>query len=95
MKAWFVCDREDIGVLFHAETRGKAKVLGAAEMSFDPLDYIYVYARRVPELDDKPLTIENVEKAQVFDPSPDGQWYRYNPCRCEICKCPSAEGGEE
>lgn len=98
MKAWFVSDDvENFGVLVHAKTRGQAKVAGHYEMD---VDFIHMRSIRVPQLDDKPFTLENVNSAQFFtswddDPgmgysTEDGFFLRedewYNSCQCDICK---------
>lgn len=66
MKAWFVINRQcDEGEVIHAPTKGKAIYNSEA---YREGDFIDIRATRLPKMDDKPLTDENMYMAglQVF-----------------------------
>ncbi len=97
MKAWrvYLVDDPDVGVWVHAETRGQAK---SAALWFDWFSdhdwdtYLYLRAKQVPELDDKPLTMANLKAIGSFlvdydeesEPSTEADWPI--ECRCEMCQ---------
>lgn len=90
MKAWTVSDRsEEWAGLFHAETEGKAKLKGMEEYGLD--DFTEMRAKRIPGLDDKPITHQNALDAgfQYWDDE-NGDYLKpedfQNDCRCDICK---------
>ena len=97
MKAWTVQNRyENWCVLIHAETRGKAKAAGCGEIDSE---FTEVNVRRLPGLDDKPITYENAKEAGFRYTDPDGGIYdedqsEYylrpeeftNYCRCDVCR---------
>lgn len=61
-KCWLVYELgSDFGEFIFAETRGKA--IYRSDVYWDTLDWVAIRAVRVPELDDKKLTQENVEAA--------------------------------
>ncbi len=95
MKAWIVGCEEWV-MLVHAETRGKAKttVMGITGGDYNFTDFS---AKRIPGLDDKPITYQNAKEAgfQYTDLvgteeiDEDGyllEKYFINDCRCDICK---------
>ncbi len=90
MKAWIVEDRFDEWVtLVHAKTTGKAKVEVA---SWFGSDFLSLNAKRLPGLDDKPITYQNAldagfqyttdELGDEFTP----EYQFINDCNCDICK---------
>jgi len=88
MKCWIVGIQDEWCSLVHIETRGKARAW-AARM-YDQ-EFVDLYARRLPELDNKPITHGNA-KAAGFEYE-DESWGGFikpeefiNDCRCEICK---------
>jgi hypothetical protein len=88
MKAWIVYDTSEEWVsLFHADTSGKAKLRGLEEYNLD--SFTDMRAKRLPELDNKPITYQNAKDAG-FEYLDDGgkleAMYFFNDCRCEICE---------
>jgi hypothetical protein len=61
MKAWIVYCGDEWNELTHANTAGKAKVAIMKSIGFD--NYIYLGAKRLPGLDDKPITYQNAKDA--------------------------------
>jgi hypothetical protein len=96
MKAWIVDDGGDCCTLVHAETIGKAKLKGQSALNVDYYDYLYVRAKRIPGLDDKPITYQNAKDAgfqyiDLYGGDSDEDGYLkpelfFNDCYCEICK---------
>jgi hypothetical protein len=90
MKAWIVSDRSDTWAgLFHAETEGKAKLKGLEEYCLD--DYTEMRAKRIPGLDNKPITYQNSKDAgfQYWDDETGDYLIPelfHNECRCSICR---------
>ena len=61
-KCWFVhCKFEDLGEFIFAQTRGKA--IYQSEAYRDTQEWVGIRAVRVPLLDDKEISRENVEAA--------------------------------
>jgi len=95
MKAWQVGEVSfvwrifnDWTLLIHANTREQARNI-AIEVwpELSKPNYIDVRAIRVPELDDKPFTHENLPDGLFKD---DEEYslkdYWVNFCNCEVCK---------
>lgn len=62
MKCWYVHHKDDeFGDFIFAETRAKA--IYKSEAYQDSLDWVLIRAVRVPALDNKKITRENVEAA--------------------------------
>ena len=95
MKAWIVsATSEEWCSLFHANTSGKAKLRGLEEYNLS--DFTEMRARRLPGLDDKPITYQNAKDAGFqygdggYSEDGDGDGHLLpsffsNDCRCEIC----------
>lgn len=102
MKAWNVYLEGEFCGLFHAETRGQAKMAFIDAYGLDVIEFIDVGARRVIELDDKPITYENAKSAGFYARKvgfddyvhADNSWeLEYikkeefiNDCHCKICR---------
>ena len=78
--------------LIHGKTRGKAKynfMRWNPDVWIDNSMWNEIRLRRLPGLDDKPITFENA-KAAGFEYSYDDFDFEsnlfINDCRCEICK---------
>ena len=88
MKAWKVICIYEWMTLMHADTRGKA--INAARNNIYSDDFINFRALRVPALDDRPFTWENVDAAEVgyvdADDLPLQKNEYFNDCPCPICK---------
>lgn len=94
MKAWQVGEASliwriftDWTILIHANTREQArKIARDVWPEQHTPDYINIRAIRVPEVDNKPFTYENLPDGLFKDdeeyPLKD---YWYNFCACEIC----------
>lgn len=63
MKCYYVYPQnEDFGGLVHAETPGKAKVAARRGTDwFDEYDFETLRAKRIPDLDGKPINLENAK----------------------------------
>ena len=62
MKCWFVRQKgDDLGEFVFAQTRGKA--IYDSLVYWDPMIWVEIRAVRVPELDEKKISRENVEAA--------------------------------
>jgi len=90
MKAWLVELPEEFCSLFHAETRGRAK-LKIKECFGLSVDFIDICATRLPALDDIPITYENAKEAkfEYFDQDTGKKLAKeefVNDCHCDICK---------
>lgn len=88
MKAWWVRDiNEDWGIAVHGETRAQAIVRARNVWPDMIFEWVNIRASRMPSLDDKPFTLDNVQGI-IFDPdSEDGALTEfYNECDCPICK---------
>lgn len=91
MKAWVVSYDHEFCSLFHAETSGKAKMLLMGEYGRDG-DFVDYRARRLPGLDDRPITYENAKAAgfeyqdESGDTIPLEELIFTNDCHCDICK---------
>ena len=94
-KAYIARASDDWCGLVHGETPGKAKSRFCANSILESWDFLAVRLRRIPGLDDKPITYENAkaagfefagEEGEPLDPK-----YFENDCSCEICK----KGGEK
>ena len=77
--------------LVHGETRGKAKARFHQEFGFDTWDcWENIRLRRLPGLDDKPITYQNAFDAGfVYEDNEDGDIGPdefVNTCNCSICK---------
>jgi hypothetical protein len=95
MKAWIVFDTsEEWFSLFHAYTAGKAKLRGLEEYNLD--SFTEMRARRIPGLDDKPITYQNAKDAGFeytnggyTEDGDEHGWllpeFFINNCRCKIC----------
>ncbi len=88
MKAWEVMHKqEEWSVIVHADTRGKAIVAG---QSVGADDFIELSARRLPLIDDKPVTkelmIESGWREGLLDSEMSGANDYTFPCGCEHCK---------
>jgi len=89
MKAWIVFYADEYCALFHAETRGKAK-LRMIE-NYGDNDFLAYRAKRLPGLDDKPITYQNAKDAGFEYTQDDSEILApesefINDCRCDICK---------
>jgi hypothetical protein len=95
MKGWIVWWGDDICTLVHADTRGKAKLLGMSILDGD--DFLFARALRAPGLDDKPITYQNAKDAGFqysdggYSEDGDGDGHLLpelftNDCHCDICK---------
>lgn len=97
MKAWRVYEvgEPEMGVWVHAATVGKAKSLALGYDWFSDHDwgtFLYLRAKRVRELDDKPLTMANlkgigcylVDYDEEAAPSTEADWPI--ECGCEVCR---------
>lgn len=99
--AWFVEYWEDEGGVFlHAPTRGKAKVAGVnLYPGYDDLDFTEIRAYRVKELDDLPLTLENLQMYGYCIQDQDGQAVGpgdyVNECHCSNLCMPYAAKEKE
>ena len=89
-KAWFVWVGDpglDWGDFVHGETDSKAKAMFWAEWSSTAEEYTWLRPIRCQNLDDVPLTEENILKhlkGQTYEGEPYTEWYSI--CNCEICK---------
>ena len=93
MKAWIgKYSGEEWVMLVHGETKGKAK---ANFHAWNPdarqwNDFVEVRVRRIPALDNLPLTYDNARDAGFYYQDEDGTplhvIYWVNDCICEICK---------
>lgn len=91
MKAWIVSVPDEFCSLFHAETRGKAKL--AFKKCFD-VEYIEIKAVRLSGLDDKLISFENAAAAGFYYTNPyadrdDSTLLPeefINDCHCNICR---------
>ena len=87
MKAWEVSHRlDDWSIIVHADTRGKAMMIGSS-VAVD--DFIDMRARRLPLMDDKPVTKElMIESGWITgvlsSPTNIGDWVFM--CDCEHCE---------
>ena len=87
MKAWFVWIGDEWGDFVHGETAGKAKSMFWHEWSSMAEEWIYLRPIRRPDLDDVPLTEENILKhlkGQTYEGEPYTNWTPI--CTCEVCK---------
>ena len=89
MKAWKVFCMDEWMTLMHADTRGKA-IQSARDNVDGGESFIDFRAIRVPGLDDKPFTWNNVDAEEVGYVDEDGNPLQeneyFNDCRCSICK---------
>ena len=95
MKGWIVWFGDDVCTLVHADTRGRAKLLGKGILGSD--EFTEMRALRMKGLDDKPITYQNA-KDDGFQYtnggySEDGDEDGYllpelftNDCHCDICR---------
>ena len=89
MKAWeFFPYNREWSTLVHAETRGQA--IAKCQNMYEPLDFVDCRARRVPGLDDKPITFQNAKLAGFeylddWDGDSISPEQFVNDCQCEIC----------
>lgn len=80
----------------HGETRGKAKsnFMRFAPVDTSDLDFRLVRVKRLPAMDDKPFTPENLNAADWHYVDEDGEPLSnanfVNDCRCAVCR-PSLE----
>ena len=82
MKAWFVWAGEPYftwGDYVHAETASKAKAEFMKHW-YGETEWIYLRPHRCPELDDKPITAENIK---IINPE-NNTWFPI--CKCELCR---------
>jgi len=82
MKAYFIWSDNDYqwGDFAHGETASKAKAMFWKKWSYEVEEYIYLRAKRVPELDNKPFTADNIIAATDLE-----DWNLNPTCSCEIC----------
>jgi hypothetical protein len=83
---------EDWCCLIHGATRGKAKAnfQRHAPIIIDTSDFLFIRLRRLPAMDDKPFTPENLNAADWHYVDEDGEPLSnanfINDCRCSICQ---------
>lgn len=87
MKTWLVSPYGDDWVsIVHANTRGQARMKGAA---IDLLDFIDMRATRLPKLDGKLITREAMIEAgwpEEIEGYALDVWGYIADCGCEVCK---------
>lgn len=88
MKAWFVWIMDEWGDYVHGETPGKAKSMFWKEWGDEADEWINLRPIRIPDLDNIPLTRENIAKYQgkrlLGDQDDYGNWWPI--CDCSVCK---------
>jgi hypothetical protein len=89
MKAYKILCYDGWMTLMHADTRGRA--IQAARDNVYPEDsFLSFRALRIPELDDKPFTWENVDAVDIGYLDEDGNMLQeneyINDCPCQICR---------
>ena len=94
MKAWYVFqDNFDgpRGYVLHFPSRNKAKYYASKSYPFEDGDWNSIGARRCPELDHKPITIQSMIEAG-FNMTYEGEPIDALdlPCPCVLCKLKSS-----
>ena len=79
MKAWFVWVGDEWGDYVHGETASKAKSMFWKSWSSEAEEWINLRPRRIPYLDDVPITPESIDET-LWD---------------IICDCPICENERE
>ena len=88
MKAWAVSDeREGLGIIVFAETRGKAKSVGRYASGLDFGEWIDISCRRMPELDgfkNEECCLDWMENKHIYW---NAKWYEDLDCMrsCDEC----------
>lgn len=85
MKAWWIWFDDEWGDYVHGETVSKAKAMFWATWSWEADEWIRLRAKRVPRLDDKPITMEAILEVDHYSEG-DLLHVWYPICTCEICK---------
>ena len=89
MKAWIVSIPDEWGSLVHADSRGKAIAEVRAHVS-NWNDFIDFRAKRIPGLDDIPITWKAAAEAGFEYVNDDGTEFDEiqftNDCYCHVCR---------
>ncbi|MBA4375820.1 MAG: hypothetical protein C0401_06575 [Anaerolinea sp.] len=93
VKAWIGrVEGEEWVMPIHGKTAGKAKAffLKCSPVILEASDFLFVRLRRLPALDDKPFTPENLEAPDWHYVDEDGEDLSnenfINDCSCEVCR---------